>query len=188
VLAFGSRLNEVIPGCAKESEENMYPLSLNHRLMRVLILLYVVFLAGGCGPSTGTVTGKVRYNGKPLSSGSVSFLPESGRGSFGARIKEDGSYTIEKVPVGKVKIVVNLGKSRGNNPRRAMMHQAMKSNKVELSEEARKSMPSTFKDAAESPQPSAWVTSIPKRYSDPDQSGLELTVTGGQQTHDIELK
>jgi hypothetical protein len=166
----------------------MYPLSLNHRLTRALILLCVGLLAGGCGPSTGTVTGKVRYNGKPLSSGSVSFLPESGKGSFGARIKEDGSYTIEKVPAGKVKIVVNLGKPGGNDRQKAMMQQAMKSNKIELSEEARKSMPSTFKDAAEGPQPSGSVTSIPKRYSDPDQSGLELTVTGGQQTHDIELK
>ena len=166
----------------------MCPLSFNHLLTRAVILMAASLLAGGCGTSTGTVTGKVRYNGKPLSHGSVSFLPESGKGAFVARIKEDGSYTIEKVPAGKVKIVVNAGASSRGDPREAMMQQAMKSNGIELSEEARKSMPSTFKDAAKGPQPSRPIISIPKRYSDPEKSGLELTVTGGPQTHDIELK
>jgi hypothetical protein len=166
----------------------MYLLIPNHRLTRAIVLLFVGFLVGGCGSSKGTVSGKVSYNGIPLSDGEVSFLPESGQGAFNARIKEDGSYTIEKVPAGKVKIVVATSSARGNDPRMAMMKQAMKSNKMELSEEARKSMPSGAKDAIEGSGQSGQSTSIPRRYSDPEKSGLELTVTGGKQTHDIELK
>ena len=65
----------------------------------------VALLAAGCG-SKGTVTGTVTHNGTPLKGGTIQFIPEDGSQVAGAEIGEDGRYTIEKVPAGKVKVVV----------------------------------------------------------------------------------
>jgi hypothetical protein len=179
------------PVLLRLKEKTVHPFLSNSCLInipvRILVLLFLGFLVSGCSSSKGTVSGKVFYKGKPLPKGSVTFLLESG-GAYGSGIKADGSYTIEKVPAGKVKIIVTVPSQAKDDPRMAMMKQAMKSNKLEISEEAKKDMPAEFKSALEEPGSSGAPISIPKHYSDPEKSGLELIVTGGQQNHDIELK
>jgi hypothetical protein len=54
----------------------------------------VVFASSGCGgPRIATVSGKVTYDGKPLSQGTIMFYPEVGRAAVG-QIGSDGSYTL----------------------------------------------------------------------------------------------
>jgi hypothetical protein len=67
-----------------------------------------VILAGmvGCG-GKGSLTGKVTYNNNPLPKGStLTFISSSNR-AFVTDVKsEDGSYTIDGLPVGDYKVTV----------------------------------------------------------------------------------
>jgi hypothetical protein len=74
--------------------------------MRRVWLLPAVFLAvPACDPDTATVSGRVTYQGKPLTSGSVTFCAAEGRVEHGL-LRTDGSYAIERVPVGPARVAV----------------------------------------------------------------------------------
>src|SRR5437016_6252132 len=60
----------------------------------------------GCGGGTGTVTGKVTYNGEPLPSGIVLFTNADGKGTQEAEVQPDGSYKVERVPAGLARVAV----------------------------------------------------------------------------------
>ena len=71
--------------------------SLQPKLSKIVLTLLCgsVILAAGCSskPQTGTVTGTVKYDGKPYSNAGVMFLSlETGNGS-GGDIQPDGSYS-----------------------------------------------------------------------------------------------
>src|SRR5437660_444840 len=74
-------------------------------------VLFLLSLMAGCS-SPGTITGKVKYQGRPLTGGTVLFASTQGRGSQTARIGEDGSYTIEKMPPGPAKIAVETASAQ----------------------------------------------------------------------------
>jgi hypothetical protein len=150
----------------------------------------LVGLTAGCGASQGTVSGKVLYRGQPLTGGAVTYFPDSGKGAFTTRIKPDGSYSLPKVPVGKVRIAIAPAAQRHMDPQMQAMARAVKSGKDRPSPEMIEKMPPNMRAALEeSPSPGPGrPPPIPPQYTDPDKSGLEYTVTGGSQTHDIELK
>lgn len=66
-----------------------------------------VLVAAGCGPSTGSVTGTVRYQGRPVVDGYVMLVPADGdyRRSTSSLIA-DGRYAAPKVSLGKKTVVV----------------------------------------------------------------------------------
>src|SRR5207302_261273 len=72
------------------------------RWLAILTLVGPLGAAGcmGGGGGTGTVSGKVYYNGKELKGGTVTFVPADEASKF-CRIGEDGSYTIQDVPTGE---------------------------------------------------------------------------------------
>lgn len=77
-------------------------------------LLALAVLTVGCskGPPMGQVTGTVTVDGTPAKSGAIGFFPVDGNSvTTGAAIK-DGKYTAE-VPVGKVKVEINVTKVVG---------------------------------------------------------------------------
>src|SRR5262249_53728366 len=59
----------------------------------------------GCGKGVADVKGKVTYNGKPVTSGTVNIQSSEGE-TLSGEIKPDGSYLIEKVPCGPAKVSV----------------------------------------------------------------------------------
>lgn len=135
-----------------------------------LVLFLICLLAASCGKPKGVVTGVVNYQGKPLTSGIVSFVPEQG-GSIDSPIDTEGKYRVENVPPGKAKIAVQEG---GLTDVEAL--KGVKSPKSP--DEMKKAMmPRLAKDSK-----------LPKVYSDPEKSGLSYTVQPGSQNHDIELK
>jgi len=74
-------------------------------------MIFVAVLAGllstcGCGAPTGTIRGKVYYKDTPLNSGTVTFLTD--KEAYRGFINQDGSYTVSKVPVGEVSIIVSI--------------------------------------------------------------------------------
>jgi hypothetical protein len=118
----------------------------------------------GCGKKTGTISGVVTYQGKPLPGGYVNFnvLGPDGKVqvSKSVGIEDNGSYTIAGVPTGEAKITVQgpageitQAKTAGGMP---------------------------FRDKP--------AVVIPDRYGLVDQTDLKYTVIVGPQTHDIPLK
>ncbi len=140
----------------------------------------LLLLIVGCG-SNGTITGTVTFNGTPLPSGTIMFVPENGQPSVNAPIS-DGKYTIDKVPSGPAKVVVHSTVNEGGRPSPMQMAMQRSGGKVpeDVPEGARKLM----EGAAQAKK----GIKIPDDYSDPEKSTLTYTVKGGKQTHNIDLK
>jgi hypothetical protein len=158
---------------------------------RRLFVLLLGLSAVGCG-SKGNISGKVLYDGKPLPAGVVTFVPTSGQGAFTSRLGPDGSYSLEKVPTGPVKIAVKAfppkqGGGRRGGGKLKRMADAVKSGKLILSDERRAKMPKVTKQLEAALAPEEAGVSVPPQYWDADKSGLQYIVTSGSQTHDVEI-
>ncbi len=133
------------------------------------LMLLVLPLGSGCGgQAKGTVSGKVTLQGKPLTSGFVTFLVDKGP-PLHADIQSDGSYRMENVPVGPVKIGVQPKASQEAMRAVGMPRNPKDSEKVKAAVAEREAQ-------------------IPSKYADPNQAGLTYTVMPGPQQHDIDLK
>jgi len=85
------------------------------------LLLSVIALLVGCqrGPTLVPVQGKVVYQGRPVSAGSIYFQPDSAGGDApqmaSSLLQEDGSFTLRTYPhgngamVGSYRVTVSLG-------------------------------------------------------------------------------
>lgn len=85
------------------------------RSLPPLLVLSLVLLVGviGCSKS-GTVTGKVTYDGNVLTAGTVTFIPEdTAKKAVPAEI-EDGVFKAERVPPGPVTVTVSTTKQYGD--------------------------------------------------------------------------
>jgi hypothetical protein len=144
-----------------------------------LIVLLLLGAAGCGGP--GTVTGKISYKGQTLGGGVVVFTVPA-KESVRSEIGEDGSYTISKCPTGTAKVTVETvsAKPAQLSPR-ADRNAGRKPPPGAIPEGVDARM---YQGGGEKKGKYVW---IPDKYNDPNQSGLEYTVTGGFQQHDIEL-
>ena len=122
------------------------------------LVLLLGLAVWGCGRSTATVSGHVHYQGSPLTAGMVIFYGPNHQVA-NAFIKADGSYTATNVPLGEVKVAVTTP---------GALFKGMKK--------------------GHSTTQNAKTVSLPVKYHDPEQSGLELTVTSNSQPFEIELK
>jgi hypothetical protein len=154
------------------------------RIVVVGLCLCGMLLAAGCS-SQGVVSGKVLYQGKPVPGGNVSFLLDGARGVMSSPIAEDGSYTIQNVPPGTVKITVETTSVRPpeqGSP--AGMSPALAKQYAEFTKKNREKAP----QPADPQQAAKRYVPIPVQYSDPDKSNLTYVVKNGKQEHDIDLK
>jgi hypothetical protein len=159
-----------------------------HSMRRFALLCLLLFplslLAAGCGGSEGTLSGTVSYKGKLLKAGTISFYPEGKSGNYSTVITTDGTYSIDKLPVGPAKISVIAAVSTGPPPgvfRRGREGGGVKAEhalKDRMTEDAKKAAEAEAKEQAE----------FPEKYMNPDKSGLTINVTGGKQTHDIKME
>ncbi|HKI31858.1 MAG TPA: hypothetical protein VKA46_08315 [Gemmataceae bacterium] len=138
----------------------------------LLLLLAAAVGVGGCGPSTGAVTGKVYYGEVLLKGGKVTFVGVDGKGAT-TGIHGDGSYTLDKLPVGTVKICVDTSYLDPKR-RKIYAYEPPAGKKVDLpgSPEA-------------SPE---FYVAIPPKYADPETTDLTCEVTRGSQEYDIRMK
>jgi len=138
----------------------------------VVLLALATLPAVGCGSRIATVSGKVLYNNKPLKGGRVTFVGSDGKPAA-AEINEDGTYTMDKAPLGEVKIAVETEWLRraANRPR---------------------NIPPGMKPGGFTPPDPAALAKryvwIPEQYADPQKSGKTYTVKPGKQEHDIILE
>ncbi len=127
-------------------------------LCSCLLLVFVV----GCGKSKGTISGTVKFKGTPLTSGTVLFHGPDGYVDS-TSISATGEYRLENFPVGEARITVVTQRYE----------------KVEPS--GGPSAPGGARKEVKG------FVAIPKKYSDPDRSGLTWTVQKGPQQRDIDL-
>jgi hypothetical protein len=67
--------------------------------------LAMALLLPGCGPGIGDVSGVVKFQGKPLEGGTITFYDEQ-NGVRSSAINADGAYAVTKVATGAAKIAV----------------------------------------------------------------------------------
>ncbi|MFG0261269.1 MAG: hypothetical protein ACF788_02640 [Novipirellula sp. JB048] len=111
----------------------------------------------GCTPSnelaTVPVSGKISFEGQPLSTGSVIFIPTGGGPTADANIGPNGEYALgtydksDGVPPGEYNVMV-----------------------VAMSEQ----------DSIDAETATGSGSLIPNRYGDPSKSGLTASVTAGE--------
>jgi hypothetical protein len=125
--------------------------------------LLAILLAGVCGCGhRATVTGKVTYQGRPVRHGTVILLGGDKMARAGV-VQPDGSYLVEGVPPGSVKIgVISGDPSKGRSPMR----------------DGKRVRPGRIE---------GWFP-LPSKFEAPETSGLSCTVDSGHVNHDIELK
>ena len=136
------------------------------RRLGAMLLPILLAVAGGCN-RTATVTGKVTYQGRPVTYGSVIFQSADKTARAGV-IAADGSYRVESVLPGKATIALI-----SRNPAKG------------------RSVVRVGKPAPTGASPSAPATGwfpLPARFESPASSGLSCEVAPGPSSHDIELK
>jgi hypothetical protein len=135
----------------------------------------------GCGSSaTGSLSGRVTYQGKTVASGSVLAIGADGIPNHG-KIALDGSYSITGLPSGPVKLAVN-----SPPPLTDAQKAAVAGGRVDRARRAGN------ESAANAPieqtaDPKLWFA-IPAKYGDPNTSGKEATLKSGSNTLNIELE
>ena len=141
----------------------------NRKVGRLVPLVALVVLCG-CG-RTAKITGKVTYQGRPVVYGSVIFL-SADKTVRSCAIEPDGSYTIEGVPTGEVKVgVASPDPSRGRSATRR-----------------RKPVEAGRKETgSQGPAVEGWFP-LPAAYALPGSPELTFVVDSGHVSHDINLK
>lgn len=147
----------------------------SHRAWVVVGMVLLGLVSGGCGAKgrgyngpTGTVTGKVTLNGKPIEKGSIAFINENLSINAVGLLKSDGTYALKvgtsfSVPVGDYRIAVTGSDPSAPipDPNDLMSH------------------PEKFKEN----------DTIPPKFRDPNSSGLIAVVKEGSNLNvDFDLK
>jgi hypothetical protein len=137
------------------------------------LLVLAALAAVGCGGS-GSVSGKVVYNGTTVKGGTVMLVDSTGK-AYSSPIAQDGTYQIDKVPTGDVKVMVET-----------------------KSIEAASKIPSykppagqTVPGAPTPPDPEEAkrrYVPIPDKYQSVETTDLTYTVKSGSQPYDPPLK
>lgn len=142
------------------------------RTLLRLTFLSITLGASGCGSSdTGSVSGKVYFGDVLVKGGRVTFVFESGR-SFPTSIQDDGSYSLDRMPVGKAKICVDTS---GLDPKRKNAYSYSPPAGV------KKELPD---DRTQGP---GEYTAIPAKYADHKTTDLAYDLASGSHSYDIKL-
>ncbi len=163
----------------------MISLAGRHVLRCLPLLAGLLLIASGCGPKLGELHGKVTYQGKDVTVGTVSLRSDDGQTANGV-INKDGTYVIEKVPVGKtMKVAVGTPRAEGKNERTG--------NSAPPAPKGGDKVPPGVPPEAMSSRDAAHGKGytnlvVPEKFGDYDKSGLSVETKGGKQEFDIPLK
>jgi hypothetical protein len=162
------------------------------RFVRAACLFALIASAltlAGCSRQIGSVTGTVKYQGKALKGGNVTFISTEGQPSASGQIKEDGSYSVPKLTAGSYKVCVETDSLK---PPKATAGPKMSIPKGAGKIDPNTPVPEGYKPS--NPAEMAVVknaklyTPIPPQYADPDKTDLSFTSNGSSQEFPIELK
>ncbi len=140
------------------------PIRSGRAAVAILLALFVV----GC-QGRGDVAGKVAYQQRALASGTVLLVASDGSIHQG-NIQLDGTYLVRGVPSGDARLAVN-----SPDPSAPLVRKAA----LPIPDPATVQRNAAIK--------AKWFP-IPKKYGDPNTSGLKLSVNRGPNPHDIDLE
>lgn len=125
-------------------------------------------IATGCSQrrKTTTISGKVTYNGKPVTVGAIYFHGDGDQLAM-APIHKDGSFTATDVPIGDVKVSLRV-----QDP-------GVYAQKLSKGGDAPQ-----IGDPADG---TAGVTSIPPKYADVESSGLTYSINAKTTSLEVNL-
>ncbi|WP_439629503.1 hypothetical protein [Gemmata sp.] len=142
-------------------------------------VLVAALAAAGCGgEKLGRVTGTVTAGGKPVTSGTVQFIPVAGKAAV-ASIMPDGTYSLttyapaDGALVGTHKVVIHSTRVGGGKLVEAKS----------IDEEIKLAKNDSGKILV--PGKVEWV--VPERYSAPASTDLTATVAPGEQTINFDV-
>ncbi len=142
------------------------------RLLAFLPLLGLI-VAFGCGSKNpnapGKLTGKVVYNGAPVTGGAL--VLNSTSGAISIPIKADGTFESQDLPAGEVVVTVDTESLNPN--RKVPTYGGGKGQGSPMPEYANKSAGTYVK--------------VPQKYRDKGTSPLKITIAKGKQDKTIEL-
>jgi len=132
----------------------------------------------GCSRTapSGSVTGSVRFAGKPVVAGRLALLCEGGSEPVFFADIADGVYRIAKAPVGRAKVTVQAFAAKASNTVSSPM-----------SATALPGAPPPMPTTISMPQHGKPLASFPERYLNPNTSGLTCEIKPGTQSQDFEL-
>lgn len=149
---------------------------------RAIGVALVALALAGCSDRAVAVRGKVTYQGKPLAGGSVTLVGPTGLVYAGA-VQADGTYTIDGVPAGSVKIGVTGPPNRSAAKPAPGGRDGGRGGDV-----TSRGAPDGAAPAPPPPAPTAGPSvSVPAQFADPNASGLTGTVESGKPL-DIDVK
>jgi hypothetical protein len=174
-----------------------------------LVCLAVAFplALAGCGKTTATVSGVVKYQGEPLPSGTVIIYGANSndtpaRGAIG----ENGKYIVTDAPLGEVKIAIQVqdigasptgGPGRGG-PNPGMMGRGAPGGQGDNDpakgapggggDDMANGVPGQSEHMKPMPGGERRVVQIPKQYMSPDTSGKTARLKKGKNLVNIDLE
>lgn len=133
--------------------------------------IFALLVMAGCNNKPhADIEGKVTLDGVPVPSRIVGFNSVDGVSAFSIRCRADGTYKGIDVPLGPMKVCIDRSAVSGPPGNRLTVKKSRKRKQ---------------KGAADSA--AGTTASIPKKYHDPDTSGLTTTINPGANNYDIEL-
>ncbi len=168
------------------------------RTLLPLAVLSLVLLIGviGCSKS-GKVTGTVKYDGKTVPVGTITFHPEKGK-AVSVDFK-GGEFTADKIPPGPVIVTVSTANQRAQY-KAAESAQKGGAGGLPMGGGTAKDMKGKLKDQGEMKEmekmkeegAKTWeelkdMIDVPEQYGDKDKSNLKYDIKPGSQDLDIEL-
>jgi hypothetical protein len=150
-------------------------------LARLIGITVIALQIAGCGESPlGSISGKITYRNKPVTTGQISFIPTSGQ-PVTVEIQSDGSYSALRIPPGEA--IVTIISQRAGTP--DLASQEEKHRKIVKDNDGNE------KVVVVSPGVSAWpqpVFVVPELYAHPRSSRLSVTIESGSNVKDFHLK
>jgi hypothetical protein len=137
--------------------------------------LFSLVLMVGCGCAKADLSGRISYNGKPVSFGTVQAFGSDGR-PVSASIQPDGSYSLRALALGEARLAVST-----SDP--TLLRTAV----IRAGRQRPAGAASPLESEPPQIAPSQWFP-LPEQYRSVDTSGLTATIKQGSNTFDINLK
>jgi hypothetical protein len=143
-----------------------------------MVAIPILAAMAGCSRNTptGSVMGAVRFAGKPVATGRITFLCEGGHKPVFFADITDGVYRIEKAPVGNARVTIQA-------------FHADASDKVPTSPATAPTLPGNTPPMPITaiPRIGKPIDGFPDRYLNPKTSGLTCEIKTGTYSQDFDL-
>jgi hypothetical protein len=153
-------------------------------LSAYLLLAFCMALPclSGCGGRQATVKGKVTFQGKLLTAGTIAIVGKDNRIEHGY-INKDGTYEVKNAPVGEVTITVQTPPPAGGGMPPPSPPPGVKN--PGLPQMPKEMIPADYEGSMGQAKN---VVAVPAKYGKVETSDLKYTLKSGTQTIDIDLK